>query len=53
MNLSKLWETVKDRGAWPDAVHGIRVGHHLATEQQQNNSNNNLIELWYGLDEIL
>ena len=23
MNLSKLWEIVKDRGAWPAAVHGI------------------------------
>ena len=22
MNLSKLWETVKDRGAWYAAVHG-------------------------------
>ena len=22
MNLSKLWETVKDRGAWHAAVHG-------------------------------
>ena len=23
MNLSKLWETVKDREAWYAAVHGI------------------------------
>ena len=23
MNLSKLWEMVKDRGAWRPAVHGI------------------------------
>ena len=23
MNLSKLWELVKDRGAWHDAVHGV------------------------------
>ena len=23
MNLSKLWEMVKDRGAWHAAVHGI------------------------------
>ena len=24
MNLSKLWETVKDREAWRVAVHGVR-----------------------------
>ena len=23
MNLSKVQETVKDRGAWPVAVHGV------------------------------
>ena len=23
VNLSKLWEKVKDRGAWRAAVHGI------------------------------
>ena len=23
MNLSKLWETVKDRGAWRATVHGV------------------------------
>ena len=23
MSLSKLWETVKDRGAWHGAVHGV------------------------------
>ena len=35
MNLSKLQEMVKDRGAWHAAVHGSqRAGHDLATEQQ-------------------
>ena len=35
MNLSKLWETVEDRGAWRAAVHRVaRVRHDLATEQQ-------------------
>ena len=36
MNLSKLQETVEDRGAWCVAVHGVEtVRHSLATEQQQ------------------
>ena len=36
INLSKLWEMVKDREAWRAAVHGLqRVRHNLVTEQQQ------------------
>ena len=36
MNLSKLRETLKDRGAWWATVHGVaRVGHDLGSEQQQ------------------
>ena len=35
MNLSKFWETVKDREAWYIAVRGVtKFGHDLATEQQ-------------------
>ena len=32
-SLNKLWEIVKDKGIWCDAVHGVR--HDLVTEQQQ------------------
>ena len=36
MNLSKLWEMVKEREAWWAAIHGWqRVRHDSATEQQQ------------------
>ena len=32
MSLGKLWEIVKDRGAWCVTVHGIRVRHNFVTE---------------------
>ena len=32
-SLNKLWEIVKDKGIWCDALHGVR--HALVTEQQQ------------------
>ena len=35
MSLSKLWETVEDRGAWSAAVHGV-------AGNQTQLSNNNL-----------
>ena len=35
MSLRKLHEIVKDRKAWRAAVHGVGVGHDLATEQPQ------------------
>ena len=35
MSLSKLQETVKDRGAWCAVVHGIRKSRTWLTEQQQ------------------
>ena len=36
MNLSKLWEIVKDRRVWRVAVHGVTKRHDLVTEQQQS-----------------
>ena len=27
MDLSKLWETVEDRGAWDAVVHGVSQSH--------------------------
>ena len=40
INLSKLWETVEDRGAWHAAIHGVTKNRHkLATEQQKQQSN--------------
>ena len=36
MNLSKLWELVKDSGTWHASVHGVqRVSHELTNEQQK------------------
>ena len=36
VNLSKFWEIVENRGAWPATVPGLqRVRHDLVTEQQQ------------------
>ena len=36
VNLSKLWEIVKDREAWHDAVHGWqKVEHDLTSGLQQ------------------
>ena len=35
MNLSKLWEIVKERGAWHAAIHGISESDIEAEHQQQ------------------
>ena len=39
MNLSKLQETVKDRGAWCAVVRGVTVSRDLVTKQQQKTQN--------------
>ena len=36
MNLSKLWDIVKDREAWHVAVHGVPKSRTWLSEQQQN-----------------
>ena len=51
-NLSKFWETVKDREAWRAAVHGITVRHDLETEQQQTIKNTN-VAFFTELEQII
>ena len=42
MNLSKLWEIVKDRETWHAAFYGSqKVRHNLVTEQHNNSDNIN------------
>ena len=48
VNFSELQETVKDREAWRTAVHGVRVRHNWATEQQQQEWN--LVSLFLKTD---
>ena len=45
VSLSKLWEIVKDRGAWRAVVHGVpKVRHSLATGQQHTKSMTHLVK---------
>ena len=37
MRLSRLWETIKDREAWYDAVHGVTKSLSALTERLNNN----------------
>ena len=38
MNLSQLWETVNNRGAWHPTVHGVAGLDMTTTEQQQQHA---------------
>ena len=38
MNLSKLLETVKDRAAWPTAVHGVAKSQSGLSRLNNNNT---------------
>ena len=40
MNLSKLWEIVKDREVWSVAVHGITKESELLSNNNKMNSTN-------------
>ena len=46
MNLHKLHDIVKDRGAWHAAVHGVTVRRDLMTDQQQSEMREGRMVLW-------
>ena len=50
MSLSKVWETVEERGVWHATVHGLhRAGHNLVTEQDKTTclkGSLNLVQLY-------
>ena len=51
VNLSILWETVEDRGAWRAALHGVTNRHNLATEQQQSLQKWLMLELGRNIED--
>ena len=50
MNLSKLWEVVKDREAWCLAVHGAEESW---TIKKAEHRRIDAFELWLGLEKTL
>ena len=45
MNLGKLWKMVRDREAWPAAVHGVAKSWTRLNNKEQQKSNNKQIEV--------
>ena len=58
MNMGKLWEMLRDREAWPDAVHGVAkslawLGNWTATTRNYKNVYQKLNKLInFGIDTI-
>ena len=48
MSVSKLWEILKDRGAWSAAVHGVAKSQTQLSEQQQIHTTQDL-QLFTGM----
>ena len=48
MSVSKLWEILKDRGAWSAAVHGVAKSQTQLSEQQQIHTTQDL-QLFIGM----
>ena len=53
MNLSKLWETVKEQGGVRQSIRSQRVGHDLVMERQQRLTDSGGQESRQGTEEIV